>query len=1553
MKSLKNFTKKAYKKITEDDHEKDREASKEVLTNKKLETPEIKGFSSLDDHSHSTDQENVSLSKKGLKARSGSYNILIHAIEARDLVTLSKSLDPILVATLLNVKRKTKRHRKTISPVFDEILLIERFIDHYEFPSLALDISVFDSSKFGKGTLVGSYRLDLSYLYFERKRLIKQQWIALHDPTFHRQGIQGYLRMSLTISHEDDDPLDLLAEETNVFCPGELESQTPILLPPNIEESVVTLEVVAHEIRDLNQESLKKALVPNAGNFFSSSKNNFYLKLKFLGGKVKTSSFPAKDIGIEQKLVLPLIEPVLSQPVELALWKKGLVGGSKPTATVNLNYAEIRKGRLSSPFWIYLYGALPVDWVSSNVSMNETFRLSQGPDATSAKVVNRSIEKGLRPGNFCLGRVLVSLTVNEEKRKVHTEPVAILDKSSAPPLALYAFVLDLYELLNLDSKQKCAVVLAIGGNCYSSRTTRAVNGCFAYYQRISGEFKGPIDVRQCPKVFLYLRDNKGIIAFMCFDFADLVFNGWNHTSFNRVFRAFPGVSTKLFPGELLFSFSAGLLETKPATLLSLYHSAHKSEKSAAISEPKSKHFELKVKNLLLSGLPEKFVAADPSAKLHMEIQLGSNDLDSGNKRQTKDNKVASSVLYNTNLVLSSIVSSDSIHFRLKNKKDESVFSLEKTFSEVQEHLAGGQLGAKEFQVSAKNWCGVFSKLISHSDHVVFVLTGKISEVVTEDSESSGEHDGLSRAEKRQFQLRIMLYWAKNLAPTGNSDELADPYVVVRCAGKKMVSVVVKNSLYPEWFTTYALLLDLPDFSQANSAVSGVHIFVFDENMFMKDTFLGYASESLHEIQRNTAKTALAPKWFALRGRIDADHSSGEPLNSGAILIGMQLMPIADSDKFPIFDITPPSRPMELQLLFFGFRDLKTSEKVAKPYAKFTLSGGHVYKSKRSNLPSTENPNFCELFKIPVRMPENDLFSPVLKIEAKDSGLAGLLRKTLGFVYIDLKQFLGIRSEGSAGKLRTSTSALDISVSESTHTESESETTGTAEGLQEHTYAFGNKEESEEEYLRNRQRLKHTVEKELGGQSPFDTTRLYRPKPSTKLAQSVKDGLRKVGTFKGIVRVTDPGSGPRISRALAAKDQSYSALAGLLAKKELLVRVYVLACSSLVAPVASKAVRPLLRVVYGDKYNKQSEPLSTSSANAPEFFAVHEFRLLSPGADLLEVSVENAAHRPAILLGSASIDLEERFYNKAWQRLVPKPLETVSLRTLASNAVRGQLSLWIDMFPAGSEESLRPPIVIAPPPPQPFELRVIVWAVKNVRIAKSFTEQSDLFVTAKLVLPGDTHKNAVQRTDTHFRTSDGSGNFNWRMKFSEVLLPLPRKTVVEPRLVLQIWDKAFVARSEFVAETSLSLKTLFLRGARFLKQLRDGKADAIAGRIDYHEQTTGQPEDDEHRFWIENVRHPNLHGNQGDLQLSVELLSKDSAARFPAGFGRADPNMYPFLPKPEGRIKFSVTKPFAFLKDLLGPKAFRKLLLYGGLGVVISMLVVTSPLWAFLLFSKLF
>mmetsp|Transcript_32447 Transcript_32447/g.29256 ORF Transcript_32447/g.29256 Transcript_32447/m.29256 type:complete len:194 (-) Transcript_32447:424-1005(-) len=178
----------------------------------------------------------------------------------------------------------------------------------------------------------------------------------------------------------------------------------------------------------------------------------------------------------------------------------------------------------------------------------------------------------------------------------------------------------------------------------------------------------------------------------------------------------------------------------------------------------------------------------------------------------------------------------------------------------------------------------------------------------------------------------------------------------------------------------------------------------------------------------------------------------------------------------------------------------------------------------------------------------------------------------------------------------------------------------------------------------------------------------------------------------------------------------------------------------------------------------------------------------PGASKLTIKVNDYDRFGADdLIGKTSIDLENRFYSKQWTNLKYKPIETRKLYHPTSKMAQGTVRLWVDIIP--KEKKLPPIWSLAQKPPMEFELRAIVWDAKEVPRVDTFEDAVDIYVTGKL------DDGATLKTDTHFRSTNGVGSFNWRLVFP---VTFPMKS---HRISFQIWDKDIVSGDDYISEVT--------------------------------------------------------------------------------------------------------------------------------------------------------
>ncbi|CAI8014042.1 Myoferlin [Geodia barretti] len=168
--------------------------------------------------------------------------------------------------------------------------------------------------------------------------------------------------------------------------------------------------------------------------------------------------------------------------------------------------------------------------------------------------------------------------------------------------------------------------------------------------------------------------------------------------------------------------------------------------------------------------------------------------------------------------------------------------------------------------------------------------------------------------------------------------------------------------------------------------------------------------------------------------------------------------------------------------------------------------------------------------------------------------------------------------------------------------------------------------------------------------------------------------------------------------------------------------------------------------------------------------------------------------------------------------VPEHIEERTLyNPIIPHISMGTLHMWVDIFP--KEGALPPPVDISPRKPDKFVLRVVVFNTKDVLLDEisvvTGDAMSDIYVKGWIRGQDDT-----QKTDVHYRSMDGEGNFNWRMVFPFEYLPPEQVIVIKkkqhfysltktevhvaPRLTLQVWDNDLFSPDDFIGTIDFNL-----------------------------------------------------------------------------------------------------------------------------------------------------
>ena len=387
----------------------------------------------------------------------------------------------------------------------------------------------------------------------------------------------------------------------------------------------------------------------------------------------------------------------------------------------------------------------------------------------------------------------------------------------------------------------------------------------------------------------------------------------------------------------------------------------------------------------------------------------------------------------------------------------------------------------------------------------------------------------------------------------------------------------------------------------------------------------------------------------------------------------------------------------------------------------------------------------------------------------------------------------------------------------------------------------------------------------------------------------KKDEKSYGKFKGLIRIAEKEKMEEYNKKIEINksklqyggiyanmknyDKYENLRKRLVNKEEVIIRVYVLELNELAKKDLLSESDPYIKLYVNDKLVINERKNYQEDQKNCKWYKYYDIAGEIPGSSSLKIEVWDwDAILSDDLIGYTTIDLEDRYFNDDWKKLIHKPVEVRPLINPDISGPQGQVYMWLEIFKA-SDKSTVPIWKISPEPMTEFEVRFIVWETEDM-------EMMDVEGTSDIYVIGYIDQNERQKTDVHFRCQTGNASFNWRM-----LLPL-KLPAQKPELTIQVYDKDIFSSDDFISGAKLNLKNLAMipkhldMPAKFTRKYYEeisSDEKKLYGDIEFLKKS----EDPEGiKFWVQCYKGRDDATGEGEkggrVMCSLEILPKSLA-----------------------------------------------------------------------------
>ena len=1451
----------------------------------------------------------------GMKIKSGDYQLRVHIIEARELAArdLEGTSDPVIFIEAFGQKVRTRCIKKVRSAVFDEEFIINvRNLDKDDFEDAVIKVNAMDQDMLNANDLIGGYALDAPYVYYQPHHELYRTWVALTaagGPS-EESSVKGYLKLSLTILGPGDNPF--------VHPSGEEDEEegdgipANVLMPPTIRQKREWLVVCIYGVQDLVVLDHSFANLGTSGiDAYFKVEVGTHKPVKTKSVKIRGNDRLAMKAAIRKEIWIPIFLPTMTNKIKVGIWDKdldgddlvGMTSASLQDLIKMLKAAKVDNGDdhsvVSLPYrWYNLYGA---------PEKKEALRDLTKPDFH--KIYNE--REGL--GSTYRGRALLSFKLSSRvppKKKYEGMETFFMRKFKGPqrppipPSESYSMFADVYIGDALPEsgpiKHAWSVTMTCGLNERSTEEKKSKGdrrGRVDWFERIKVEGM-PLPrhddfLDDVPDIIFYLRHGRKRVCFKRFTAKELMELGWRSDPVWVDFqedKAANKLPAQMFPGSVLMKFAFGpagqfatdidaqnhwqitpeqlygesIRPAKHTVRLNVYMARElPATDSNGLSDPYltasldgQKPESKNVRGRSIDPHMHKFKTVDPTyfSSLDFCVVLPSTEvfpeaLRYAPRLQVKvHDKDLLGDAYVGNFFID-LYQDGLVHPKVSEEQFESLRELQPAeaagdddggprppaqggqkpqepkppsgLQRMMSRMSSGSSAEESVELffdqqhaPLPRWYELFFEVPGDQPTGRFLCS---VEIFRTDIHRFRPPVRNLRPEMKQASLEIVVLGLRDLAavnmipvslPTVEFEvETADGMVRFSTNTSKKPTPANPNflerhvqtlnlpvsAIFAPVLKVKAQDVQLGGFRKPTVGVTSVSL----------DTMLPWTDEYVHPHEQDFSDAAAAPDAAADARPI----VFGDGATERESMAGRETLPGAEEAKAEVLADAAAAAPgggaSPARALPDAALEAPTAaDAPSSVVAEATAGGGGA-----------------ELEAYPVDV----VATPAPQdIEAAVRRVRGSADEGTGV----FPALLSMPEEPGSTKART----VKEPMVEDRGAEDEDDD--------------GEEEQLTPEYMKGRTVLsgESTELEDSFSYQAFQTFPLYRGEGKKR---------RVVGHLKALIRVVE-----------YADEAKLIDIEALLRPSDHVVRLYVLKAQHLAqldsgfggAPGSSD---PYLRVQLGKQVINGRKEHLVDVTDAP-FFKMYEFPCAIPGCGRLKIDCfDYDVVGGDDIIGSTSIDIEDRWFNKEWKalgmenqqspdeggdsvsknrkiRFATKPLETRRLIAPMSGRSQGELQCWVDIMTA-SDAVAFPPDHIEQPPAEDFEVRVVIWKAKDVVPMDTFGGQNMTDMYIKGWMEGD---KKPQVTDTHWRAKKGKASWNWRFKFPVQLGP-NTFNFKYPYLKLQAWDKDVAKWDDIIGETTVPLKKYFRKALakkrqvivyddRLLKKKTRGTRRASAG-----------------------------------------------------------------------------------------------------------------------------